>query len=154
MTQVHWNGNLHWKCNNYKSTNSSFLHCLEHHLFWILADIEYVCWYWCVCNRPIFGNWHISQLYCRIPYAQFLHLCLVSSLMHLWHDMYRLTTCVVHLFSLSDRMGGSSSSPVATVGAEATMAAPPHGCPMHKEAQPVKGTAVGGWRDHHVNGQF
>lgn len=42
-------------------------------------------------------------------------------------------------------MGASSSSPVAApVGAEAMMAAPPQGCPMHKEAQPVKGTV---WKD-------
>lgn len=34
------------------------------------------------------------------------------------------------------------STPAApTVRAEAMMAAPPQGCPMHQEAQPVKGAA-------------
>lgn len=44
-------------------------------------------------------------------------------------------------------MGASLSSPAApAVRAEAMMAAPPQGCPMHQEAQPVKGTAVGRMR--------
>lgn len=38
------------------------------------------------------------------------------------------------------RMGASLSTPDApTVRAEAMMAVPPQGCPMHQEAQPVKG---------------
>lgn len=38
-------------------------------------------------------------------------------------------------------MGASVSTPAApTVNAEAVTAAPPHGCPMHKEAQPLKGS--------------
>lgn len=41
-------------------------------------------------------------------------------------------------------MGASVSTPAApTVKAEVVTAAPPQGCPMHKEAQPVKGSAVG-----------
>ncbi len=44
-------------------------------------------------------------------------------------------------------MGASLSTPAApTVRAEAMMAAPPQGCPMHQEAQPVKGTAARGMR--------
>lgn len=40
-------------------------------------------------------------------------------------------------------MGASLSTPAApTVRAEAMMAAPPQGCPMHQEAQPVKGAAA------------
>lgn len=42
-------------------------------------------------------------------------------------------------------MGASLSTPTApTVNAEAMMAAPPQGCPMHQEAQAVKGAAAGG----------
>lgn len=41
------------------------------------------------------------------------------------------------------KMGSTISSPAApTVRAEAMMAVPPQGCPMHQEAQPVKGTAA------------
>lgn len=40
-------------------------------------------------------------------------------------------------------MGASSSSQSApAVRAEAIVAAPPQGCPMHQDAQPVKGIAV------------
>lgn len=43
-----------------------------------------------------------------------------------------------------DRMGASLSSDAGpAVRAEAIMAAPPQGCPMHQEAQPAKGTALG-----------
>lgn len=41
-------------------------------------------------------------------------------------------------------MGASVSTPTApTVKAEAVTATPPQGCPMHREAQPAKGSAVG-----------
>lgn len=39
----------------------------------------------------------------------------------------------------SNRMGASFSSPAPSVQAEAMVAAPPQGCPMHQEAQPAKG---------------
>lgn len=40
-------------------------------------------------------------------------------------------------------MGASGSTPAApTVRAEAVTASPPQGCPMHREAQPVKGSAA------------
>lgn len=45
---------------------------------------------------------------------------------------------------MQDGMGASVSTLAApTVNAEAVTAAPPQGCPMHREAQPVKGRAVG-----------
>lgn len=44
-------------------------------------------------------------------------------------------------------MGAFVSTPAApTVRAEAMMAAPPQGCPMHQEAKPVTGSAAGGAR--------
>lgn len=53
-----------------------------------------------------------------------------------------LLSCV--LPSLQVRMGASSSAAAPAVRAEATVDAPPQGCPMHQHPQPVTGSA--GWR--------
>lgn len=58
------------------------------------------------------------------------------------------TVCVVCVFMccyIQGKMGASFSSPAApTVRAEAVVAMPPQGGPIHQQAQPAKGVARGG----------